>query len=244
VFDEVTKKEGGKNAVRRAGYIFGSTVFQGALVFAIITASYYVKAKVIDEQPKVDVKFVKAAAPPRPPPPPAAPPPRKRPPSDRPKTDLPKPPPPQALIQPQEIQAEMKAPDPNEKEPEYDWGDEGDGEGVVGGVVGGGGGIEDAPAYATAGFRKPAQAQKNCVQDTVRIPRDLQGFISGPITVKFAIGRDAAPSRFEVITNGVPDRIASTIWAAVQECKWVAGADAQGRSTAIWVILPLRFTAN
>jgi protein TonB len=243
VFDEVTKREGGKQAVRRAGFIFGSTVFQAGLVFAIVTASYYVKAKVIDE-PKVDVKFVKTAAPPRPPPPPAAPPPRKRPPSDKPRADLPRPPPPQALIQPQEIQAEMKTPDPNEKEPEYNWGDEGSGDGVVGGVVGGGGGVEDAPAYATAGFRKPAQAVKNCVQDQVRIPRDLQGFISGPITVKFAIGRDSSPSRFQVITNGVPDRISASIWQAVQECKWVAGADAQGRSTAIWVILPLRFTGG
>jgi protein TonB len=239
VFEEVMKREGGQRAAQRAGFIFGSTVFQAALVSAIVAASAYVKAKVIDEHEKVDVKFVKTAAP-RPPPPPAAPPPRKKP-ADRPKTDLPKPPPPQALIQPQEIQAEMKAPDPNEKEPEYDWGDE-DGEGVVGGVVGGG--IEDAPAYATAGYRKPAMATPKCVQDTTRIPRDLQGFISGPITVQFAILRDGSPSQFKVITNGVPDRIAGAIWAAVQECRWIAGADPQGRPTNIWVILPLRFTSG
>jgi len=239
VFDEVTKKEGGKNAARRAGFIFGSTIFQASLVAAIVAASAYVKAKVIDE-PKVDVKFVKTAPPPRPPPPPAPPAP-KRPKSDKPKTDLPKPPPPQALIQPQDVQAEMKTPDPSEKEPEYDWGDEG-GEGVVGGVASAGGGIEDAPQFAMAGFRKPVMAQKNCVQEAVRIPRELQGFISGPITVKFAVGRDSSPSRFEVITNGVPDRISASIWSAVQECKWIAGADAQGRPTAIWVILPLRFT--
>jgi protein TonB len=243
VFEEVTKREGGKNAARRAGFIFGSTLFQAALVAAIVAASAYVKAKVIDE-PKVEVKFVKAAPAPRPPPPPAAPPP-KRPKSDKPRTDLPKPPPPQALIQPQDVQAEMKTPDPNEKEPDYDWGDDSaGGEGVVGGVVGGGGGVEDAPSYATAGFKKPVMAQKNCVQEAVRIPRDLQGFISGPITVKFAIGRDSSPSRFEVITTGVPDRITSAIWQAVQECKWIAGADAQGRPTAIWVILPLRFTGG
>jgi periplasmic protein TonB len=28
----------------------------------------------------------------------------------------------------------------------------------------------------------------------------------------------------------------------VNSCRWVPGADAQGRPTAIWVILPLRFT--
>jgi periplasmic protein TonB len=242
VFDEVTKKESGKNAARRAGFILGSTVFQGILVTAIIAASAYVKAKVLDE-PKVEVKFVKAAAPPKPPPPPAAPKP-KRPPSDKPRTDLPKPPPPTALIQPQDVKAEMKAPDPNQKEPEYDWGGSDDGEeGVVGGVAGGGG-IEDAPAFATAGYRKPQMAVPKCVQEATRIPRDLAGFISGPITVKFAVLRDGSPGQFSVITNGIPDRIQAAIWQAVQECKWIAGADPQGKPTNIWVILPLRFTAG
>ena len=68
------------------------------------------------------------------------------------------------------------------------------------------------------------------------------GYISGPITVKFAIGRDGLPSRFQAMTD-VPDRrIADAIWGAVQTCKWVPGADAQGKPTAIWVILPIRFT--
>jgi protein TonB len=241
VFDEVTKKDGGRRAARRAGFIFGSTVFQAVLVSAIIAASAYVKARVIDAPQKIDVKFVKQAAP-KPPPPPPAPPPKRPPRTDKPKTDLPKPPPPQALIQPQEIQPEMKPPDPNEKEPEYDWGeDSGDKEGVVGGVVGG---IEDAPAYATAGYRKPRMETPKCVENAVRIPRDLAGFISGPITVQFAIGRDASPSQFRVITNSVPDRISTAIWQAIQECRWVAGADPQGRPVNIWVILPLRFTSG
>ncbi len=244
MFDEVTKQEGGKRAARRAGFFLGSTLFQGALIAGMVAASAYVKAKIIDE-PKVDVKFVKtAAAPPKPPPPPAAPKP-KRPPSDKPRTDLPKPPPPTALIQPQDIKAEMKPPDPNDKEPEYDWGsDSGGDEGVVGGVAGGGGGIEDAPAFATAGYRKPQMAQPKCVQETTRIPRDLAGYVSGPITVKFAIMRDGTPSQYSVITNGVPDRVQAAIWQAIQECKWVAGADPQGKPTNIWVILPLRFTSG
>ncbi|WP_041453254.1 energy transducer TonB [Anaeromyxobacter dehalogenans] len=248
MFDEVTKQEGGKNAAKRAGYVFGSTLFQVLLVFAIITASAAIKAKVIDE-PVVDVKFVKAVPPP-PPPPPAPPPPaaRKRPPDEKPRTDLPKPPPPTALLQPKDVQAEMKPPDPNEPpEPEYDYGDAAAGEGVVGGVVGAApqqSQIEDAPAYATAGYKKPQMAQPNCVQNSVRLPRELMGYISGPITVKFAIGRDGQPSRFEAMTN-VPDkRIGDAIWNAVQSCKWIPGADAQGRPTAIWVILPLRFTAG
>ena len=207
MFDEVTKKEGGKAAARRAGYVFGSTVFQGVLIAAIITASAAIKAKVIDE-PVVDVKFVKTAPPPPPPPPPPAPPAaRKRPPDSKPRTDLPKPPPPQALIQPQEIKPEMKAPDPNEPpEPEYDYGDAAEGEGVIGGVVGArpGNEIEDAPAYATAGYRKPQMAEPGCVQRSVRMPQQLAGYISGPITVKFAIRPNGQPDRFEVM-GSVPD---------------------------------------
>ena len=248
MFDEVTKQESGKNAAKRAGYVFGSTLVQVLLVFAIITASAAIKAKVIDE-PVVDVKFVKPVAPPPPPPPPAPPPPQRRPASDsKPKTDLPKPPPPSALLQPKEVQAEMKAPDPNEPpEPEYDYGDVKAGEGVIGGVVGAApvkNEIEDAPAYATAGYRKPQMAQAGCVQSSVRLPRELLGFISGPITVKFAINRDGSPSRYEVMTD-IPDRrISDAIWNAIQSCKWIPGADAQGRPTAIWVILPLRFTSG
>jgi periplasmic protein TonB len=243
VFDEVTHKQGGKAAARRLGYVFGSTVFQVALIAAIVTASAAIKAKVVD-QPVVDVKFVKTAPPPPPPPPPAPPVARKRPPEAKPRTDLPKPPPPQALVQPQEIKAEMKPPDPNEpKEPEYDYGDAAEGEGVVGGVVGAQprGGIEDAPAYATAGYRKPQMAEPGCVQRSVRIPPSLAGYVSGPITVKFAIRPDGQPSRFEVMGQ-VPDaRIGQLVWQAVQSCRWVPGADAQGRPISIWVILPVRF---
>jgi protein TonB len=245
VFDEVTKKEGPQASVRKAGYVLGSTVFQGLLVGAIIVASATIKAKVIDE-PIADVKFVKTAPPPPPPPPPAPAPARKRPPDSKPRTDLPKPPPPQALIQPQEIQPEMRAPDPNEApEPEYDYGDAAEGEGVIGGVVGGApNDIEDAPAYATAGYRKPTMVEPGCVQRSVRIPPQLAGYISGPITAKFAIRPDGVPTRFEVM-GGVPDqRIADAMWRAVQGCRWVPGADAQGRPVSIWVILPFRFTTG
>jgi periplasmic protein TonB len=247
VFDEVTKQEGGKQAATRFGYVFGSTLFQVAIVVGIIALSSYVKAKVIDE-PIVPVTIVKSAAPPPPPPPPAPPPAaRKRPPSDKPKTDLPKPPPPQALLQPKEVQEQMKAPDPNEPpEPEYDYDESAAGEGVVGGVVGAAprNDIEDAPAFATAGYKKPQMAQAGCVQSSMRVPRELAGFVSGPVQVKFAIGKDGVPSRFETLTP-VPDRrLADAIWSAVQSCKWVPGADAQGKPTAIWVIMPFRFTGG
>jgi protein TonB len=240
VFDEVTKREDGKNAARRAGYVVGSTAFQIALVFGIIALSATIKAQVSDE-PVVDVKFVRPTAPPPPPPPPA--PPARKPPSEKPKSDVPKPPPPppQALLQPKDVQEEMKAPDPNEPpEPEYDY--SGSGEGVVGGVVGASNQIEEAPSYAGAGYVKPRMAQPGCVQNAVRIPRELQGYISGPITVKFAVKPDGAVTQFAVQTQGVPDRIVASIWQAVQGCQFIPGTDPRGKPTSIWVILPLRFT--
>jgi len=35
--------------------------------------------------------------------------------------------------------------------------------------------------------------------------------------------------------------IANAIWQGVTSCKWEPGADASGKPTSIWVILPLRF---
>lgn len=238
MFDEVTKQEGGKAAARRAGYVMGSTAFQIALVFGIIALSATLKAKVLDEQ-VVDVKFVRPATPPPPPPPPA--PPARRP-AERPKSDTPRPPPPppQALLQPKDVQEQMKAPDPNEKpEPEYDY-DSG-GEGVVGGVVGAGQ-IEEAPAYATSGYVKPRQAQANCVQNSVRIPQGFAGYVSGPVTVKFAVRADGSVSQFQVPGNPLPNPVVAAIWQAVQSCKFIPGSDPRGKPTTIWVILPLRFT--
>ncbi len=245
------KRETGKNAARKVGFVFGSTVFQALLVAAIITASAAIKAKVIDE-PQVEVKFVKVAAPPPPAPPPpqppAPPPAAKKPPQQKPATDLPKPPPPQALIQPQDVKEEMKV-DPNEpKEPEYDY--SGGGEGVVGGVVGAAAPpppkpaaptIEDAPVYAAAGFKKP-QIDKGCVLHGLHLPEELVDRIpGGVVTVKFAVRPDGTISHLQVMQGGLPERVTGAIRSALQGCKSTPGADAQGRPTSIYVIMPLRF---
>jgi protein TonB len=250
LFDEVTKREGGKNAAKRAGFVFGSTVFQLILIASIIWVSAVVKAKVLDE-PKVDVKFVKVAAPPPPPAPPAPPPPPAPPKPRTPKpppVNAPPPPPPQALIQPKDVQEEMKK-DTSPKEPEYDY--SGSGEGVVGGVVGGVApqkaavtpAVEDAPVMPGAGFKKAAVEEPGCVQSSMRLPDDVMDKLNGKtVTVKFAVGRDGAPSRFQILSPpGLPDRAQSAIWSAIQRCKWAPGADAQGHVISQWVFFPLRF---
>jgi len=247
VFDEVTKREGGKRAARKSAYLAGSTAFQVGFLALLIFASEKIRSAVVDQGP-VEVKFVKTAPPPPPPPPPAPPRPKSapKPPSDAPKA---KPPPPTAMIQPRDVKEEIKLPDPSEKpEPVPDYGDDEGGEGgVVGGVVGappaGGGGIEDAPQYATAGWRPPAMKVKNCVQNSVRIPRDLTGIVSS-VVVKFGVKPNGQPYAFSILGQ-VPDkRIEQAVWNAISQCDWIPGADAAGRPVAIWVTFPLRFSAG
>jgi protein TonB len=240
VFDEVTKRQDGKYVARRAGWVFGSTALQLGLVAAALFAGRQIKAA-IEEKP-IDVKFVRAAPPRPPPPPPAAAPPRRKETSNKPPpVNAPPPPPPQALIQPKDVQEEMK-PDTSPKEPEYNYGSQA-GEGVVGGVVGATNQIEEAPAFATSGYVKPAEKERGCVGRSVRTPRDLQGLVTA-VTVKFAVGRDGRPSRFEVLSD-IPDkRIGDEIWKAVQNCAFTPGLDARGQPQLIWMILPLRFTSG
>jgi len=238
VFDEVTKTEGGKRAARKGAFIFGSTVFQVVFVAAMILLGERIRAAAKAEA-AVEVKFVRTLPPPPPPPPPAA----KKKAEHKPKTDAPKTiMPPAAMIQPKEITEEMKPPNPNEPpEPEPDSDDSGSGGGVVGGVAGG---IEEAPRYASAGFRSPQQRQRDCVRNSMRVPPSLAGFVSGPITVKFAVRRDGSIGQVQIMTQ-VPDpRIGEIISRGLSSCEWIPGADAQGNPTAIWVIMPIRFTGG
>ena len=241
MFDEVTKTEGGKRVARRSAFLAGSTVVQILFVAFLIVAGERIRAAVKSE-PVVDVKFVRAAAP-KPPPPPPPPPARKKPPSDRPKVETKKAAP-MAMIQPKDVENEIKPPDPNE--PEEDYGDD-SGEGVEGGVVGGvvggqvskGGGYEDAPQYMGAGFKAPKMADKDCFRDGFRIPPALAGFVTS-VTVKFAVYPNGSVGAFSVMGQVPDQRIADAIRNALANCTWIPGADAQGRPTPIYVILPVR----
>jgi protein TonB len=240
VFDEVTKTEGGKRVARRSAFLAGSTVVQILFVAFLIVAGERIRAAVKSE-PVVDVKFVRPAAPKPPPPPPPAPA-RKKPPSDRPKVEVKKAPA-MAMIQPKQVEDQIKPPDPNEAEDD-DGSDEGVEGGVVGGVVGGqvaskGGGYEEAPQYMGAGFKAPKMADKDCFKDNFRIPPALSGFVTS-VTVKFAVYTNGAVGAFSVMGQVPDQRIADAIRNAVSNCTWTPGADAQGRPTAIYVILPVR----
>jgi periplasmic protein TonB len=242
VFDEVTKTEGGKRVARRSAFLAGSTVVQILFVAFLIVAGERIRAAVKSE-PVVDVKFVRTAPPPPPPPPP--PPAKKKPPSDRPKVEVKKVAP-TAMIQPKTVEDQIKPPDPNEPEDDYgDGSEDGVEGGIVGGVVGGqvssGRGYEDAPVYMGAGFKAPAMADKNCFRDSFRLPPALAGFVSS-VTVKFAVYPNGAVGAFSVMGQLPDQRIGDAIRNALSNCTWIPGADAQGKPTAIYVIMPVKLS--
>jgi protein TonB len=227
VFDDVTRKEGGKTVARKGAFLLGSSALQGLAVLVIIAVSARIAAKVAEE-PIVDVKFLKGSAPPPPPPP------KRR---TTKKVER-KPVNPSAMIQPKDIPTDLSPPDP-----EDDGGVEGGVEGgVIGGVVGGvvGGSLDEAPVYATAGYKKPSLDDAGCIRSSIRIPKELQGFIS-KVTVKFAVSRDGSTDLFQFMTQ-VPDkRIEDAVKSAVRNCKFNPGTDAQGKPVRIWVIMPIQF---
>jgi protein TonB len=241
VFDEVTKTEGGKRVARRGAFLAGSTVAQVLFVAFLVVAGERIRAAVKSE-PVVEVKFVKAAAP-KPPAPPPPPPAAKKPPQDRPKTEMRKAPP-MAMVQPKTVEDEIKPADPNEPEEEYDSG-EGDGTGVIGGVVGGQApqarGFEEAPLYMTSGFKAPRLSSRTCLAENLHIPAAVSDFVSGAITVKFAVYSNGAVGAIQILTPLPDARIGEAIKRAISACEWVPGSDHQGRPIAIWVIQPVRF---
>jgi len=98
--------------------------------------------------------------------------------------------------------------------------------------------------WASAGFRRPAEESPGCVGRSIRLPPDLAGFVSGQLTVKFAVGA-SGEIRQVMLMADVPDqRILRAIENALRSCRFRPGADERGRSIAIWVILPIRFEAG
>jgi protein TonB len=239
VFDEVTKTQSGTRVARRGAFLAGSTVAQVVFVAFLVVAGDRIRAAAKSE-PVVAVKFVKAASPkpPAPPPPPAA----KKPPTDRPKTEVKKAPP-MAMVQPKTVEDEIKPADPNEVDEEYDY--DGDGTGVIGGVVGGQApqarGYEEAPQYMSSGFKAPRLTIKTCLGENMRLRPELQDLFSGPVTVKFAVYSNGAVGSIQVLTPLPDPRLTEAIKRAIASCEWTPGADHQGKPTALWVIQPLRF---
>ncbi|WP_049778370.1 TonB family protein [Anaeromyxobacter sp. K] len=101
--------------------------------------------------------------------------------------------------------------------------------------------VEDAPRYAAEGFRKPHLEVARCVQDAIRLPRDARERVSGPVTVRFAVAKDGTVGLFQVMGDLPDRRVADAIWTAVRGCRFAPGADAAGKPTRLWVVMPIRF---
>jgi TonB family protein len=101
--------------------------------------------------------------------------------------------------------------------------------------------IEEAPRYPTEGFRRPRLVEPGCVQRSIRLPRDATARLSGPVTVKFAVGTAGEVGLFQVLGDVGDPRVAQALSDAVRGCRFVPGADAQGTPTRLWVTMPIRF---
>jgi hypothetical protein len=100
-------------------------------------------------------------------------------------------------------------------------------------------GLHDVPAYATAGYTKPAMREPGCVQRRIRVPSSR---VPQSATFKFAVGPGGGADQFEVLgPTDTPLEVARAVEEAVQSCRWIPGKDPEGRPVSVWVVLPVRF---
>jgi len=253
VFDEVTKRETGKRAARRGAYVAASAALQILAVAVLVLLTGRTGTPPMPEK-VVDVRFIRPAAPPAPPPPAPSAPAASRAPESRRRSEPSRPPAPHPpMVQPREIPPELQpsvAPEPPAAEAAGEGAAAGVEGGVTGGVAGGVGGgqpgagaVDEAPRHMTTGFQKPREARPGCVRSSMRVPPQLQGFVSGTISVKFAVFKDGSAGQVQVVTPTDP-QIAEIIRRGIESCEWIPGTDERGRPTAIWVIMPLRFAGG
>ncbi len=122
-----------------------------------------------------------------------------------------------------------------------------DGNGAAGAGRGWGsaaGGPAGGPAHAGAGWTRPEQAVRNCVQESIRVPRGVDAGAAGTLTVRFAVEPDGRASRFEVVGQSPDPRLGAAVWRAVKACRWIPGSDPRGTPASIWVTMPVRFVAS
>jgi hypothetical protein len=100
----------------------------------------------------------------------------------------------------------------------------------------------DWPAFATAGYVKPREAERGCVGRSLGMTRKLAERYPGSITMKFAVDRSGRPGPVVVLTDGLDGESTQAVGLAVQSCRWITGRDPWGRPATLWVILPVRLT--
>jgi TonB family protein len=97
------------------------------------------------------------------------------------------------------------------------------------------------PVYAADGFKKPKLIEAACIQDRLRLPRDVQLEPGETVRVRFAVGLDGQPSEFSLLTTPGDARVGQAIWRAIERCRFTPGTDGKGTPAVLWVVMPFRF---
>lgn len=100
----------------------------------------------------------------------------------------------------------------------------------------------DAPRYAGDGFRSPQLVERTCISDNLRLPSQLGEAAPDQVTARVAVSATGQSTAVQVMGQVADPRISEAVRRAIQACSWVPGADAQGKPTALFVVLPIRLT--
>jgi hypothetical protein len=98
------------------------------------------------------------------------------------------------------------------------------------------------PSSMGAKFTAPTMVERGCFRDAFRNPvvavKELRVHVKFPVYPDGKIGRAVLMERFD--DPEIQARLLASVEQALRSCAWIPGADANGRPTAIYVILPLR----
>ncbi len=101
---------------------------------------------------------------------------------------------------------------------------------------------EDAPRYPGDGFQSPQLADRECISENLRLPPQLTEAVPDLVTARVAVSTAGKATTVQVMGQVADPRISEAVRRAVQSCAWIPGADAQGKPTTLWVVLPIRLT--
>lgn len=89
--------------------------------------------------------------------------------------------------------------------------------------------------------RKPRLAEPGCLQQALQLPRDLDLAPGEVTTARFAVGPDGTAHDFSLVGTPSDRRLGPAVWSAIQRCRFIPGANAQGQEADVWMVLPFRF---
>jgi protein TonB len=92
------------------------------------------------------------------------------------------------------------------------------------------------------GFQAPRLSSRTCISDNLRLPAQLNGVAPESVTARIAVSATGEPAQVQVMGQVADPRISDAVKRAVQACEWVPGADAEGKPTSLWVVMPIRLT--